>query len=125
MGKTLFDKVWDLHAVRELPGGQTQLFIGLHLLHEVTSPQAFQMLREKGLKLLFPRRTFATFDHIVPTENQKARPFADPLAEEMMQAMEKNTKDFGVKLFGRGIVVVGITAGQQLLDRGPVTVEPL
>ena len=99
MGKTLFDKVWDLHAVRELPGGQTQLFIGLHLLHEVTSPQAFQMLREKGLKPLFPKRTFATFDHIVPTANQKARPFADPLAEEMMQAMEKNTKDFGVKLF--------------------------
>jgi 3-isopropylmalate/(R)-2-methylmalate dehydratase large subunit len=97
-GKTLFDKVWDLHAVRALPSGQTQLFIGLHLIHEVTSPQAFQMLREKGLKVAFPQRTFATFDHIVPTQDQ-ARPFADPLAEEMMQALESNTRDFGVKLF--------------------------
>jgi 3-isopropylmalate/(R)-2-methylmalate dehydratase large subunit len=97
-GKTLFDKVWDLHAVRTLPSGQTQLFIGLHLIHEVTSPQAFQMLREKGLKVAYPERTFATFDHIVPTQSQ-ARPFADPLAEEMMQALEKNARDFGVKLF--------------------------
>ncbi len=54
MGKTLLDKVWDLHTVRELPNGQTQLFIGLHLIHEVTSPQAFQMIREKGLKVAFP-----------------------------------------------------------------------
>jgi 3-isopropylmalate/(R)-2-methylmalate dehydratase large subunit len=99
MGKTLFDKVWDLHAVRELPNGQTQLFIGLHLIHEVTSPQAFSMIREKGLKVAFPKRTFATFDHIVPTAGQTARPFADPLAEEMMVALEKNTKEFGVKLF--------------------------
>ncbi len=98
MGKTLFDKVWDMHAVRELPSGQTQLFIGLHLLHEVTSPQAFQMLREKGLKCAYPHRTFATVDHIVPTECQD-RPFADDLAEEMMQAIENNTKEFDVKFF--------------------------
>jgi len=99
MGKTLFDKVWELQSVRELPDGRTQLFIGLHLIHEVTSPQAFQMLREKKLKVLYPQRTFATFDHIVPTENQRARPFADLLAEEMMQALEKNAQEFGVKLF--------------------------
>lgn len=98
MGKTLLDKVWDLHTVRELPNGQTQLFIGLHLIHEVTSPQAFQMIREKGLKVAFPERTFATADHIIPTENQ-ARPFADDLAEEMMAALEKNCKDFGIKYF--------------------------
>jgi 3-isopropylmalate/(R)-2-methylmalate dehydratase large subunit len=98
MGKTLFDKVWDLHTVRELPNGQTQLFIGLHLLHEVTSPQAFQMIREKKLKVAHPEHTFATFDHIIPTESQ-ARPFADGLAEEMMQALEKGTKEFGIKLF--------------------------
>lgn len=98
MGKTLLDKVWDLHTVRELPNGQTQLFIGLHLIHEVTSPQAFQMIREKGLKVAFPERTFATADHIIPTENQ-ARPFADDLAEEMMAALEKNCREFGVKYF--------------------------
>lgn len=98
MGKTLLDKVWDLHAVRELPNGQTQLFIGLHLIHEVTSPQAFQMIREKGLKVAFPERTFATADHIIPTEDQ-ARPFADGLAEEMMAALEKNCREFGVKYF--------------------------
>jgi homoaconitase/3-isopropylmalate dehydratase large subunit len=98
MGKTLLDKVWDLHTVRELPNGQTQLFIGLHLIHEVTSPQAFQMIREKGLTVAFPERTFATADHIIPTEDQ-ARPFADDLAEEMMAALEKNCRDFGVKYF--------------------------
>lgn len=98
MGKTLLEKVWDLHTVRTLPNGQTQLFIGLHLIHEVTSPQAFQMLREKGLPVAFPQRTFATADHIIPTENQ-ARPFADDLAEEMMAALEKNCRDFGVRYF--------------------------
>src|SRR5262245_35196154 len=116
MGKTLLDKVWDLHTVRELPSGQTQLFIGLHLIHEVTSPQAFEMLRDRGLKVAHPECTFATVDHIVPTLSQ-ARPFADSLAEEMMQALEKNTKEFGVRLFdfqsGRqGIVhVVGPEMG--------------
>lgn len=116
MGKSLLDKVWDLHTVRELPNGQTQLFIGLHLIHEVTSPQAFQMIREKGSKVLFPQRTFATVDHIVPTENQ-ARPFADGLAEEMMVALEKNCREFGVRFFDfasgeQGIVhVVGPEQG--------------
>jgi 3-isopropylmalate/(R)-2-methylmalate dehydratase large subunit len=116
MGKTLLNKVWDLHTVRELPSGQTQLFIGLHLIHEVTSPQAFQMIREKGLTVAYPQRTFATADHIVPTEDQ-SRPFADGLAEEMMQALEKNCREFGVKLFDfasgeQGIVhVVGPEQG--------------
>jgi 3-isopropylmalate/(R)-2-methylmalate dehydratase large subunit len=100
MGRTLLDKVWDLHTVRELPNGQTQLFIGLHLIHEVTSPQAFQMIREKGLTVAFPERTYATADHIVPTGNQD-RPYADALAEEMMQALEKNTREFGVTFFDR------------------------
>ncbi len=85
---TLFDKVWDLHTVKVLPSGQTQLFIGLHLIHEVTSPQAFAMLRDRNLQVMYPERTVATVDHIVPTENQ-ARPFADPLAEAMMQELEK------------------------------------
>ena len=64
---TLFDKVWDLHTVRRLPTGQTQIFIGLHLIHEVTTPQAFAMLRERGLRPAFPERIFGTMDHIIPT----------------------------------------------------------
>ena len=76
MPATLFSKVWDLHAVRKLPTGQTQLFVGLHLVHEVTSPQAFEMLRARGWSVPFPTRTVATVDHIVPTASL-ARPFAD------------------------------------------------
>jgi len=114
--RNLFNKVWDLHTVRTLPGGQTQLFIGLHLIHEVTSPQAFEILRERGLKVAFPQRTIATVDHIVPTDNQ-ARPFRDELAEQMMAAIEKNCADFGVTLLNlsdnrQGIVhVVGPEQG--------------
>ncbi|HEY9595349.1 MAG TPA: 3-isopropylmalate dehydratase large subunit [Spirochaetia bacterium] len=99
MGQSLLNKVWDLHTVGRLPSGQDQLFIGLHLVHEVTSPQAFQALRDRGLTVMFPQRTFATVDHIVPTDDLK-RPFADPLAEAMMQAIERNTKDFGIQFFG-------------------------
>ncbi len=73
---TLFDKVWEQHTVATLPSGQTQLFIGLHLIHEVTSPQAFAMLRERGLPVLYPQRTVATVDHIVPTDTL-ARPLQD------------------------------------------------
>jgi 3-isopropylmalate/(R)-2-methylmalate dehydratase large subunit len=95
--RNLFNKVWDLHTVQDLPGGQTQLFIGLHLIHEVTSPQAFEILRDRKLKVAFPERTIATVDHIVPTSSQ-LRPFQDDLAEQMMSAIEKNCKDFGVTL---------------------------
>lgn len=97
MGKTLLQKVWDLHTVRRLPTGQTQLFIGLHLVHEVTSPQAFDMLRSRGASVAFPDRTYATVDHIVPTRDQ-ARPFADEMAEAMMSALERNCRDFGIRL---------------------------
>ncbi|HAK55064.1 MAG TPA: 3-isopropylmalate dehydratase large subunit [Acidobacteria bacterium] len=98
MSRTLLQKVWDAHGVRTLPTGQTQLFIGLHLVHEVTSPQAFAMLRDRGWQVQFPERTFATVDHIIPTLDQ-ARPFADTLAEEMMSALERNAKEFGVPLW--------------------------
>src|SRR4026209_2901002 len=84
--RNLFQKVWDLHTVGTLPSGQTQLFIGQHLIHEVTSPQAFQMLRDRGPKVRLPERTMATVDHIIPTLDQ-ARPFVDSLAEEMMSAI--------------------------------------
>ena len=89
MAQTLFDKVWQAHAVTELPSGQTQLFIGLHLIHEVTTPQAFHMLRELGLTVAWPDRTLATVDHIIPTHTHE-RPFADAQAEAMMSEIERN-----------------------------------
>src|SRR5882672_385140 len=95
--QNLFNRVWDEHTVRILPSGQTQLFIGWHLIHEVTSPQAFQMLRVRGLKVMYPQRTLASVDHIIPTLNQ-ARPFADGLAEEMMTAIERDCREFGITL---------------------------
>ena len=107
MGKNLFNKVWDLHKAAELPTGQDQLFIGLHLVHEVTSPQAFAMIRERGLTVPYPHRTFATVDHIVPTENLE-RPFQDSLAEKMMQAIEKNTEAFGIEFYGMNTDYQGI-----------------
>ena len=93
---TLYDKVWDRHAVTTLPNGQTQLFVGLHLVHEVTSPQAFSMLRERGLDVAYPELTHATVDHIVPTADQ-TRPFRDDAAEEMMSELEKNARDFDIE----------------------------
>ncbi|MFI5396036.1 MAG: 3-isopropylmalate dehydratase large subunit [Candidatus Binatia bacterium] len=98
MGKSLLEKVWAAHTVRELPSGQTQLFIGLHLIHEVTSPQAFEMLREQGLTVLFRDRTFATVDHIIPTDTRQ-RPYADGQAEGMMSAIERNCREFGIRFF--------------------------
>ena len=121
---TLFDKVWDTHTVQILPSGQTQLFIGLHLIHEVTSPQAFAMLRGRGLKVMYPDRTVATVDHIVPTENQ-ARPFVDTLAEEMIQALENSTKDNGIRFYNIGSGsqgVVHVIAPEQGLTQPGMTI---
>ena len=98
MSHTLLKKVWDLHAVRRLASGQTQLFIGLHLVHEVTSPQAFDMLRLRGRGVAFPDRTWATVDHIVPTDGQP-RPFLDAMAEQMLASLERNCREFGIPLF--------------------------
>jgi 3-isopropylmalate/(R)-2-methylmalate dehydratase large subunit len=116
MGSTLLQKVWDAHTVRTLPNGQTQLFIGLHLIHEVTSPQAFDMLRARGWPVRFPERTIATVDHIVPTRDQR-RPFMDVMAEDMLSALERNCRQAGVRLFdlasgAQGIVhVIGPELG--------------
>jgi 3-isopropylmalate/(R)-2-methylmalate dehydratase large subunit len=96
--KTLFQKVWERHSVRTLPNGQTQLFIGCHFIHEVTSPQAFGMLRDLNLKVAFPHLTFATADHIVPTASQM-EPFADPLADAMIKELRRNCEEFGVTFF--------------------------
>ena len=116
MGQTLFEKVWEAHAIRELRNGQTQLLIGIHLIHEVTSPQAFAMLREMGLAVAFPDRTFATVDHIIPTD-QRMEPFSDPLADAMIKELRKNCVEFGITYFDvfsgkQGIVhVVGPEQG--------------
>jgi 3-isopropylmalate/(R)-2-methylmalate dehydratase large subunit len=113
---TLYDNVWDQHAVRELPTGETQLFVGLHLIHEVTSPQAFGMLEERDLSVAFPERTYATTDHIIPTADL-ARPFEDDEAETMLQVLEQNTADYDITFFdpdsgAQGIVhVVGPEQG--------------
>jgi 3-isopropylmalate/(R)-2-methylmalate dehydratase large subunit len=116
MGKTLLQKVWDLHTVRQLPTGQTQLFIGLHLVHEVTTPQAFDELRARGWKVARPDRTFATTDHIIPTKSRQ-RPFLDVMAEDMLSSLERNVRDFGIRFAGldddrQGIVhVIGPELG--------------
>src|SRR5689334_11081472 len=116
MPATLFQKIWDAHAVRRLPNGQTQLYIGLHLVHEVTSPQAFDDLDAQGWPVRAPHRTFATMDHIVPTLAQ-ARPFADAMAETMAARLERNCRRHGIPLFdlpsgAQGIVhVIGPELG--------------
>lgn len=98
MGKTLFDKVWAAHTVRVLPNGMTQLLIGTHLIHEVTSPQAFGMLRDLKLPVLYPQRTFATVDHIVPTD-EREEPFSDSLADAMIKELRRNCAGAGIKFF--------------------------
>lgn len=105
MASTLFQKVWDAHTVRRLPNGQTQLFIGLHLIHEVTTPQAFDMLRARGLRVAMPERTIGTVDHIVPTLDQR-RPFMDVMAEEMISSLERNCRESGIRL-------LDLSSGQQ------------
>ena len=107
MGRTLFQKVWDAHTVGTLPTGQTQIFIGLHLIHEVTSPQAFDMLKARLWPVRFPERTFATVDHIIPTASQK-RPFLDVMAEDMMAALERNCREFGIPLYDLSTGMQGI-----------------
>src|SRR5215204_1598858 len=105
MRGTLFDKVWQAHLVRRLPNGQSQIFIGLHLIHEVTTPQAFDMLRARGLRVAMAERTIGTVDHIVPTRDQR-RPFLDVMAEDMLSALERNCREHGIRL-------LGIESGQQ------------
>ncbi len=107
MAKTLYKKTWDAHTVGTLADGRTQLFIGTHLIHEVTSPQAFGMLRDLDLKVKFPHRTFATVDHIVPTDNQQ-QPFADPLANDMINELKKNVEHYGIKYFSLNTGLQGI-----------------
>ncbi|MCR5183690.1 MAG: 3-isopropylmalate dehydratase large subunit [Opitutales bacterium] len=116
MGKTLFQKVWDAHTVTVLPSGRTQLFIETHYIHEVTSPQAFGMLRDLGLKVAHPERTFANVDHVIPTTST-VEPFKDEVAQAMLSELRKNCQENGIKFFDtrsgcQGIVhVVGPEQG--------------
>ncbi len=99
--RSLLDKVWSSHKVRTLRSGQDQLFIDTHLIHEVTSPQAFDMLADLGLTVAFPERTFGTVDHIVPTHT-RIEPYEDPLADAMIRALRRNTAANDITFFDVG-----------------------
>lgn len=101
MGKTLFDKIWDIHVVESLKGGQDVLYIDRHLIHEVTSPQAFAGLRQRGIPLARPNQTFATADHNVPTIDQH-KEIAEPLSRKQVAMLTSNCDEFGVELYGLG-----------------------
>jgi 3-isopropylmalate/(R)-2-methylmalate dehydratase large subunit len=114
--KTTLDKIWENHVVVQEPGSPAVLYIDLHLIHEVTSPQAFQGLRERGLTVRRPSQTIATMDHGIPTTPLDV-PVQDLIALRQMDTLEKNAADFGIMLFGmnspnRGIVhVIGPELG--------------
>lgn len=107
MGKTLFDKVWDAHVVTEVAGGNQVLYIDRHLIHEVTSPQAFNGLRRRGLPLFRQDRIVATADHNVPTKDQD-KPIAEPLSRKQVSMLTENCEAFGVELYGLGHPYQGI-----------------
>jgi len=110
--RTLFEKVWDNHIVRpQTPDTPAVLYIDLHLVHEVTSPQAFTQLRERGLKVRRPDRTMATMDHSTPTTPRNALgiiPVTDPMAAAQLDVMRKNCSDFGIPLYDLGTSKQGI-----------------
>ena len=116
MPKTLFEKIWDSHVVVEQKDGPTLLYVDRHLVHEVTSPQAFDGLRMNKRKVRRPDLTFATMDHNVPTSN-RSLPIVDQISAKQIQVLEKNCKDFGIQLFdinspNQGIVhVIGPELG--------------
>lgn len=99
MARTLFDKVWDAHAVNVIEGGSTQLYIDRHYCHEVTTPQAFDGLRRRGLKVFRPERTICSPDHNVPTMQQD-QPIADPVSRKQVETLLRNADEFGLTLFG-------------------------
>jgi 3-isopropylmalate/(R)-2-methylmalate dehydratase large subunit len=98
MGATLYEKVFDEHVIRKLPGGQYQLFIDLHLINDITSPQGFALLREKGLSVKYPERSFAVCDHMNPTDTLR-RPFSEEIAEVMITELENNCEKYNIRYF--------------------------
>src|SRR3954468_21741262 len=115
MGKTLSEKVWDEHVVRSVEGEPDLLFIDLHLIHEVTSPQAFDGLRLAGRRVRRPDLTLATEDHNVPTLDWD-KPIADPVSRTQVETMRRNAEEFGVRLHPLGDIEQGIVhvVGPQL-----------
>lgn len=107
MGKTLFDKIWDNHVVHAVKDGPQVVYIDRHFIHEVTSPQAFAGLKNRGIGLFRPEQTIATADHNVPTENQHL-PIKDALSKHQVDTLIKNCKEFGVELYGLGHPYQGI-----------------
>ena len=107
MGRTLFDKVWDAHVVKQLDGGNEVLYIDRHLIHEVTSPQAFEELKNRKLPLFRRKQMVATPDHNVPTENQHL-PIKGALSKHQVDTLVKNCEDFNVELYGLGHPYQGI-----------------
>jgi 3-isopropylmalate/(R)-2-methylmalate dehydratase large subunit len=107
MPRTLFDKLWDAHVVREAAGEPALLYIDLHLVHEVTSPQAFEGLRAAGRTVRRPDLTVATVDHNVPTTD-RSLPVADPVAAQQMETLRRNCREFGVGLYDVGMPEQGI-----------------
>ena len=110
MPKNLFEKIWETHVISQQPDSPAIIYIDLHLVHEVTSPQAFSGLRQRGLKIRRPDKTFATLDHSTPTHDLSL-PIADTSAAAQIRQMETNAAEFGISLFGlnhpkRGIVHV-------------------
>lgn len=101
MGKTLFDKIWDAHTVTDIEGGPSQIYIDRHYCHEVTSPQAFDGLRRRGLPVFRPERTICSPDHNVPTLNQEL-PISDPVSRNQVETLTRNAGEFGLTLFGLG-----------------------
>ncbi len=101
MSKTLFDKVWDSHVVKHIENGPDVFFIDRHMVHEVTSPVAFLGLKNRGIDVLYPHKTFATADHNTPTINQHL-PVADPLSSQQLKALEQNAKEHGISHWGLG-----------------------
>lgn len=101
MGKTLFDKIWDAHVVNRIPEGPDQLYIDRHYCHEVTSPQAFDGLRRRGLGVYRVDRTYCSPDHNVPTVGQD-KEIADPVSRNQIETLNRNAAEFGLTLFGLG-----------------------
>ena len=98
---TLFDKIWDAHVVNLIEGGPSQIYIDRHYCHEVTSPQAFNGLRERGLKVFRPEKTICSPDHNIPTLNQD-KPIADPVSRNQVETLTQNANEFGITLYGLG-----------------------
>ena len=107
MGKTLFDKIWDAHVVGDTGGGASILYIDRHFCHEVTSPQAFDGLRKRGLKVFRPEKTICAPDHNIPTVNQHF-PISDPVSRNQVETLRKNAGEFGLLLFDIGDSCNGI-----------------